>query len=144
MPSPVTIPESVSLAFHAMGKLAAFEGEYLRLDDLLVRPGSPDHLSKVLQKLVRAGLIKSKRGRNGGFTIAVRASDIRLIDVWITLEGSFITSSCPLAGNGCSLSSCVFGTVQEEAALLIRDYFTKRTVADIGDSFREEKENEQA
>ncbi len=138
MPSPVAIPETVSLAFHALGKLAAMEGKYVHLEDLLVRPGSLDHLSKVLQKLTRAGLIESRRGRNGGFRMALRASDIRLIDVWIALEGSFLTNSCTLCGNGCPLPSCVFGTVQEEASGMIREYFTRRTVADLGELFRKE------
>ncbi|MCK5064983.1 MAG: Rrf2 family transcriptional regulator, partial [Candidatus Fermentibacteraceae bacterium] len=91
MSSPVTIPESVSLAIHAMSKLAASRDEHIVLSDLLIKPGSANHLSKVLQKLTRAGMITSKRGQGGGFILAVHPSDIRLMDVWIALEGTFVT-----------------------------------------------------
>ena len=138
MSSPVTIPESVSLAIHALAKLAASKGESVVLSDLLLRPGSANHLSKVLQKLTRAGMITSKRGHGGGFSLAVHPSDIRLMDVWIALEGTFESGICPFTGQGCELPSCLFGTVIEDASNLIRKYFTDHTVADLGRLFKGE------
>jgi Rrf2 family protein len=38
-------------------------------------------LSKILNRLVRDGLIISMRGRNGGFTLAKPASQIKLFDI---------------------------------------------------------------
>ena len=38
-------------------------------------------LSKILNRLVRAGLIISIRGRNGGFALAKPASQIKLFDI---------------------------------------------------------------
>lgn len=138
MSSPVTIPESVSLAIHALAKLAASKGEHVVLSDLLLRPGSANHLSKVLQKLTHAGMITSKRGHGGGFSLVVHPSDIRLMDIWIALEGTFVTSICPFMGQGCELPSCLFGTVVEDASNLIRKYFTDHTVADLGRLFEGE------
>ncbi|MCK4505170.1 MAG: Rrf2 family transcriptional regulator [Candidatus Aegiribacteria sp.] len=138
MSSPVTIPESISLAIHALAKLAASKGEHVVLSDLLLRPGSANHLSKVLQKLTRAGIVISKRGHGGGFSLAVHPSDIRLMDVWIALEGTFESGICPFAGQGCELSSCLFGTVAEDASNLIRKYFSDHTVADLGRLFEGE------
>ncbi len=135
MSSPVSIPESVSLAIHALAKLAASNGEYVVLSDLLLRPGSANHLSKVLQKLTRAGIVTSKRGHGGGFSLAVHPSDIRLMDVWIALEGTFVTSICPFMWHGCKLPTCLFGTVIEDASNLVRKYFTDHTVADLGRLF---------
>lgn len=39
---------------------------------------SEHHLAKVCSRLVKGGFLVSERGRNGGLTLAVRASDIRL------------------------------------------------------------------
>ncbi|OPL19485.1 MAG: hypothetical protein AVO35_10740 [Candidatus Aegiribacteria sp. MLS_C] len=135
MPSPVSIPESVSLAVHALVRMAAERDSVLKLGDLMVRPGSMDHLSKVMQKLVAAGMVSSRRGRSGGFLLAVDPSDIRLMDVWIALEGTFQSAVCPFAGRGCSMRECVFGTVASDAAHLIGDYFSRTTVADLAGLF---------
>lgn len=134
MSSPVSIPESISLAVHALAKLAASTSrtEPVKLNDLLIRPGSADHLSKVMQKLTKAGMVKSRRGRSGGFMLCVNPSDIRLMDVWIALEGTFESTICPYTGNGCSLPNCLFGSIGLDASELIREYFTNTTVADIG------------
>ena len=131
MSSPVTIPESVSLAIHALVKLAASKGKHVVLSDLLLRPGSAHHLSKVLQKLTHAGIITSKRGHGGGFSLAVSPAYIRLMDVWIALEGPFVIGICPYSWQGCELPSCLFGTVIEDASNIFRKYFTDHTVADL-------------
>ena len=131
MSSPVTIPESVSLAIHALVKLAASKGKHVVLSDLLLRPGSAHHLSKVLQKLTHAGIITSKRGHGGGFSLAVPPAYIRLMDVWIALEGPFVIGICPYSWQGCELPSCLFGTIIEDASNIFRKYFTDHTVADL-------------
>ncbi len=132
MSLPVSIPESVSLAIHAMARLAAGGSEAVKLNDLLIKPGSADHLSKVMQKLTKAGMVKSRRGRGGGFSLGVKTSDIRLMDIWIALEGTFETSLCPYMGNGCTLPVCLFGSIGKDASQLIRKYFTDTTVEDLG------------
>jgi len=132
MSSPVLIPESVSLAVHALAVLAASGTKNVKLHDLLLKPGSADHLSKVMQRLTRTAMVKSRRGRGGGFTLGVNARDIRLMDIWIALEGTFETSICPYRENGCKLSTCLFGTVGKDASELIRKYFNETTVQFIG------------
>ncbi len=139
MSSPVNIPESVSLALHALARLAREEGSSLKLGDLLVKPGSPDHLSKVMQKLTRVGMVSSRRGRGGGFTLAVSPCDIRLMDVWIALEGTFQSGVCPLNGKGCPLRKCIFGSMASDAAGVVSDYFSRTTVADLADLFSREE-----
>ncbi|MBN2608074.1 MAG: Rrf2 family transcriptional regulator [Candidatus Fermentibacteraceae bacterium] len=135
MSSPVNIPESVSLALHALARLAAEEEVALKLADLLVKPGSPDHLSKVMQRLARAGMVSSRRGRGGGFTLAVSPGDIRLMDVWIALEGTFQSGICPLKGKVCPLRKCIFGSMASDAAGIVSDYLRSTTVADLAGLF---------
>ena len=45
-------------------------------------------LGKVLQKLARAGLLRSKRGRTGGFVLGRPASEVTLADVVLAVEGA--------------------------------------------------------
>jgi len=44
-------------------------------------------LAKVLQRLVERGLLRSKRGRTGGFVLGRPAAEITVADVVLALEG---------------------------------------------------------
>ena len=45
-------------------------------------------LGKVLQKLARAGLLRSRRGRTGGFVLGRPAAEVTLADVVLAVEGA--------------------------------------------------------
>lgn len=47
-----------------------------------------EYLLKVLQQLVRANVLRSKRGPRGGFTLARPISEISMLDVIEAVEGS--------------------------------------------------------
>ena len=51
-------------------------------------------LSKVLQQLVRARLIRSQRGAGGGFVLALPANEISLLDVVEAIEGPVRLNQC--------------------------------------------------
>ncbi len=139
MSSPISIPESVSLAMHALAKLAASaDGEYVILPHLHLRPGSDNHLSKVMQKLNHIGMVKSRRGQDGGFCLAVHPSDIRLMDIWIAFEGIFETAVCPYTLNGCESSCCLFGPTMQDASNLMKEYFVSKTVDDLAAIYKGE------
>jgi Rrf2 family protein len=140
MAAPVTIPESVSLAFHAMVLLAADPSDgRLSIAKLRVGKTSLDHLSKVLQRLVRAGLVTSRRGARGGFRLAKPAGEITLLDIWVALEGTAECTPCLLHMNGCPIGSCVFGNLIAESNTAFERYFAGTTLT----SFRETQRGEQ-
>jgi len=58
-------------------------------------------LSKVLQQLVRAGLIRSQRGSRGGYALALSASNISLLDVVEAMEGPVRLNQCIEEGPTC-------------------------------------------
>lgn len=51
-------------------------------------------LSKVLQKLVKAGLLLSEQGTNGGYRLARDPQDISALEVIRTLDGPIILTHC--------------------------------------------------
>ena len=144
MSSPIVIPESISLAVHALARLACCNEGTVSLENLLIKPGSSDHLSKVMQRLSKAGIVGSRRGRGGGFFLKVDPRDIRLMDIWIVMEGSFGSGTCPYRCGGCALSSCIFGSMVEDALIPIREYLESTTVADLGKLLKDSAENSQA
>ena len=45
------------------------------------------YLVKILQQLARAGILRSKRGPHGGFSLARRAEDITLLQIVEAVDG---------------------------------------------------------
>lgn len=62
-----------------------------------------DFVSKVLQTLTPSGIVGSKKGKSGGFFLNKKASDIRLIDIVVAIDGLEIFHQCVLGFKGCSL-----------------------------------------
>lgn len=63
-------------------------GRATQVKDIAAREGIPPRfLEQIFQDLKRAGVVASKRGPQGGYTLARPANDIRLGDVVRALEG---------------------------------------------------------
>lgn len=85
--------------------LAKCQREGLRgsLKDIAEAIGSPEAFTaKILQQLVRAGLLVSLRGPSGGFDLAKNAQEIMLYDVVAAIDGPGITRNCVLGLSACS------------------------------------------
>lgn len=76
--------------------LAAKETARLVTIDELSRTFSAprNHLNKVIHQLGKEGFIETRRGKNGGFQLAMRAEDIRLDQVIRKLEGDDFWIDC--------------------------------------------------
>lgn len=61
-----------------------------------------EFVSKVLQVLTESGIVGSKKGKNGGFYLARRPSNIRLIDIVEAIDGKDLLNHCVLGFPGCS------------------------------------------
>ncbi|MEN3038137.1 MAG: Rrf2 family transcriptional regulator [Candidatus Kryptonium sp.] len=59
-------------------------------------------LAKVIQKLVKAGIIHSKRSKNGGFFLKKSPEKVKLLDVVLALEGKELFTDCVLGLPNCS------------------------------------------
>ena len=62
-----------------------------------------EFVSKVLQTLTTNGIIYSRKGKNGGFSLAKNPADIRLIDIVLAIDGLEIFHKCVLGFPGCSV-----------------------------------------
>ncbi|MCK6604856.1 MAG: Rrf2 family transcriptional regulator [Ignavibacteriaceae bacterium] len=63
-----------------------------------------EFVAKVLQILTDSGIVGSRKGKNGGFFLAKTASDVRLIDIVLALDGPSVFNNCVLGFKGCSVS----------------------------------------
>ncbi len=61
-----------------------------------------EFVSKILQSLTESGIVNSKKGKSGGFSLAKKPEKIRLIDVVAAIDGLEIFKSCVLGFPQCS------------------------------------------
>lgn len=57
---------------------------------------SPTYLSKILTKLVKAGMIESASGANGGYRLKRNSEDISFLDIIHAIEGTASLFDCSL------------------------------------------------
>jgi len=62
-------------------------------------------LAKILQRLMKAGIVTSTRGVRGGFQLAKRPKDINLLDVIEAIQGPSAPNLCAIDKRMCQLSS---------------------------------------
>jgi len=79
------------------------QGEIILKKDICrVQEITPAFLTKILQPLIKAGVVGSQRGVGGGFFLAKPAGDITLFDIVKTQEGPLYLNQCLIEGNDCS------------------------------------------
>ncbi len=83
-------------------------------------------LAKVLQRLAERGILRSKRGRNGGFVLGRPSSEVTVGDVVLALEGydDLAAAFPPLAGPA--------GRLLEPVRSRLLDVMRTTTVCDLG------------
>lgn len=97
---------------------------------------SPSYLSKVVQSLVRAGLVESRRGVGGGLRLARSPDEINLGDVVRAMEGPGPLYRCyrsPAPGNrGCA---CPINDAILEAEDRLYDRLSQVSLSDLSGGF---------
>jgi HSP20 family protein len=140
-----TIPlsEMVSLALHSMVIIAVRDPQLITVKDISAETGfSGTHLAKVLQRLVKAGLINSHRGPKGGFNLAKPAEDITFLDIYELIEGHLSSEGCPMNRFECPFESCIFGDIPQKCSREFREYMKKRRLSDFVNKNRISKNNQ--
>ncbi len=140
MPCALKISEAASLAMHSAGLLAAQPGKSLSTKEIaFIFQVSEAHLSKVLQRLVKAGFLESVRGPKGGFSMAKDPGGITLLEVYEVTEGPIEPSDCLFGLPLCNGADCVLGRVLTDANEKLWKYLSDTTLADIGPVFTHER-----
>jgi Rrf2 family protein len=89
-------------------------------------------LEKIIQDLMRRGLIRSKRGSCGGYTLARMPDQISFYDVIEALEGPIAVNVCMNEELSCDqLPRCAMVGVWSEIQRKVTEVFTRTTLADL-------------
>jgi Rrf2 family protein len=89
------------------------------------------YLSKVLQSLARAGIVRSQRGVKGGFQLARTPQEISILDVINAVDPIRRIQSCPLDLPSHGELLCALHQRLDAALMSVEDSFRKTSLADI-------------
>ncbi len=138
MPCALRISEAASLGMHAMGLLSTRNHIPMSARVAADRLGvSEAHLSKVLQRLARVGLLRSTRGPKGGFSLTRDPATVSLLEVFEAIEGPVQPAACLFGIPLCDGASCVLGKVIVDVNNTLFEYLAEKTLADILTEFEE-------
>ena len=89
---------------------------------------SPKFLSQIAQELKKAGILVSKEGVSGGYSLAKSASKIKILDVLKVLDGELVEGKCFEDDHECT---CGAGEMWNEMKEQMEETIGKKTVADL-------------
>lgn len=136
----VQLSEAASLALHSAARIAAEPGGPVSVRRLAEGGGvSENHLSKVMQRLVKAGILRSIRGPKGGFALAGPADSVSLLDIYEAIEGKMETFGCPVHRTECVFTCCIFGGLLDRCSRDTEEYFREKKLSGIIAKARKEK-----
>ena len=132
MSSLLRISDAAALAFHAAGLLAACQGQPVSTKKIAnVLQASECHLSKVLQRLAKVGMVQSVRGPRGGFSLSRDPEEITLMDVYEAIEGRYVPTECLLKKKVCQGNERMLGGLLADLNRQVGERLSKTTLASI-------------
>ena len=133
----IKLSEAASLAFHTAAYLAQNPDRLVPSREIARNLGASEHhLSKVLQRLVHSGIVRSTRGPRGGFMIRAPREKIRLIDIYESIEGPMQPARCLLGLPICKGNRCPLGALIHKTDEAVRKCLMGTSLAEMAKGFR--------
>jgi len=83
--------------------LAACSDRPIGYREIARQVGAPEQFTaKILQRLIKSGLVRSIKGPGGGFRLSDQNPDPRLLDIIVVFEGDDIFTACGFGLKDCS------------------------------------------
>lgn len=97
-------------------------------------------LSKILQILTDKKLLKSAKGRGGGFELAKSPDRISLMQIKVAIDGMSDLERCALGIKNCSdKNPCPFHDSYGQIRRAIHSYLKETTLADLASAMRQKQ-----
>jgi Rrf2 family protein len=98
---------------------------------------SPKYIEHLISTLKTAGLLRSRRGMHGGYTLAKPPAKIKLLEIFTLLEGSTRLAGCLEEPGSCPRERrCATRTVWAEIADAMTGVLESTTLEDLADRQR--------
>jgi Rrf2 family protein len=111
--------------------------EPVQINAICKKEGLPRHyIEQILHRLLKAGIVKSKRGPFGGYYLAAKPQDVRVGDVIRAIEGrdiqlEFHSADEEESSDAGERFEKVSQEVWAEASKRLKEYFDSITIEDL-------------
>lgn len=128
----IELSEATAIAIHAMIYIVNKKDKVITLKEISEHFNvSSNHLSKVLQRLVKAGYLISIKGPKGGFQINMGKNDATLLDIYEVIEGKFSPKSCLFSSKKINSCCCIMRPLLTSINNTFIDFMSKHKISNI-------------
>lgn len=128
----LNISEAATIAIHSMALIARSNNQINALEIAEVTGFSKNHISKVLQQLVKFNFLNSTRGPKGGFVLKRNPEEISLMEIYRAIEGEIEQGTgCKMHCDNCPFKSCIFGGLSEKFSREFSNYLNEKNLATV-------------
>ena len=129
----LAIKKETDYAIRCVYYLARRKGEIIMVDEIAAKMLIPrSFLAKIMQKLAKAGIVKSYVGIKGGHSLAKDPGSISLYEVILTIEGPMAMNSCTIKKEECALSAgCIVHPVWLSVKKDVEKVLSEKTFTNI-------------
>jgi Rrf2 family nitric oxide-sensitive transcriptional repressor len=126
------LSQTVEYALRAVCYLATRPGEPASTEEVAERTRvNAPYLAKIVQSLVRQGIIKSQRGVGGGIMLARAPEEMTVLEVVNAVEPLQRITTCPLGLKAHGVRLCPLHQKLDDAYAAVEAAFASTTLADI-------------
>jgi len=123
----LNISEGSTIAMHAAMLLSKGSGQPVTTHEAAESMKvSAAHLSKVFQRLAKAGIVHAVRGPKGGYLLGRPLTEIRLLDILEAVEGPMKLNRCLMTMPRCGDDGCMLGGLLDSINSQVLQHFEKR------------------
>ena len=124
--------QTVEYALRAVVFLAGQSPEARTTDQIARATKVPSaYLSKVLQSLAKAGIVRSQRGLHGGFALAKSPDQLTILEVVEVVDPIRRIHTCPLELGSHGTNLCPLHRRMDAALASVEEAFRNSTLAEV-------------
>jgi len=128
MPKIINFSDAASIGIHGLIVIAKSD-KPLNAILLSEKIGfSKHHIGKVMQRLVKDGFLNSYRGPSGGFEMKKKPEEIKIYDIYRSIEGEVDMGECPHDLHICPTDICIRNDLIKRLSEEFVTYLQSRTL----------------
>ena len=128
----LNISEAATIAIHSMALIARSKNLLNAMEIAEITGFSKNHISKVLQQLVKYNFLNSTRGPKGGFVLKREPQLISLMEIYNVIDGEIENETgCKMHCDNCPFNSCIFGGLSQKFSKEFSEYLSSKNLATV-------------
>jgi len=127
----INISEASSIAIHSLAIIARKEKMINAQLISEITGFSKNHISKILQILVKQSYIVSTRGPKGGFKTLKDVNKITLLEIYEIFDGQISEDYCHHHKEICPFENCDISSIIDELTNSFIEKFKSKTIGDL-------------